>query len=82
MAMFSDDEGEDVEPVAVAVLIGKVLSPIALHATTILGAMKSAWGNPVGLKIRSVGGKLDNLFVAEFGDHHSMDRHGQLENTL
>lgn len=65
-----EDEGEQV----VCALIGKVLSPMAVHANTILSAMKLAWGNPFGLKIRSVGEKEDNLFVAEFGHHHDRDR--------
>lgn len=40
----------------------------------VLGAMKPAWCNPVGLKIRNVGDKGHNLFVAEFGDVQAMER--------
>ena len=36
--------------------------------------MKPVWGNPVGLKVRSIGEKSDNLFVAEFGCKVDMDR--------
>ena len=36
--------------------------------------MKPAWGNPQGLKVRSIGEKEDNLFVAEFGVQHDMER--------
>jgi hypothetical protein len=35
--------------------------------------MKPAWGNLVGLKIRVVGEKGDNLFVGEFGCGADMD---------
>lgn len=70
---FSDDEG-DAEVNPEPALIGKVLSPMVVHATTIVGAMKPAWGNPPGLKIRSVGERGDNLFVAEFGNPRDMER--------
>lgn len=59
---FSVDEGDDVE-VREAVLIGKVLSPITVHASKIVGAMTPARGNPYGLKVRSIGEKENNLFV-------------------
>jgi hypothetical protein len=36
--------------------------------------MKPAWGNPVGLKIRAIGEKNDNMFVAEFGSNRDLDR--------
>ena len=72
VAAFSDDE-EDSAVVQWAV-VGKVLSPSTIHATTIKGAMKPAWGNPCGLKIRSIGEKSDNLFIAEFGDQFAMER--------
>ncbi|RLM70087.1 uncharacterized protein C2845_PM17G09350 [Panicum miliaceum] len=65
-AAFSDDdkEGKDVREWA---LIGKVLSPLALHITTITNAMRPAWGNPYGFTLRSVGEKVENLFIAGFG---------------
>ena len=36
--------------------------------------MKPAWGNPAGLKIRSIDEKSDNMFVAEFGSKVDLDR--------
>lgn len=36
--------------------------------------MKPAWGNPYGLKFRSIGEKSENLFVAEFGGRLEMER--------
>lgn len=41
---------------------------------TVRAATKPAWGNPVGLKIRAIGEKGDNLFVAEFGSGVDMER--------
>jgi hypothetical protein len=75
IAEFSDDE-DDGEPAATTewALIGKALSPAALHVSTIIGAMRPAWGNPYGLKIRSIGEKGDNLFVAHFGCKHDMEK--------
>ncbi|KAK3127025.1 hypothetical protein QOZ80_7AG0567120 [Eleusine coracana subsp. coracana] len=70
---LSDDEDDDIGNSEMTV-IGKVLSPVTIHASTILGAMKPAWGNPVGLKIRTVGEKGDNVFVVEFGDGQAMER--------
>jgi hypothetical protein len=35
--------------------------------------MKPAWGNPFGLKIRMVGEKEENLFVAEFNFQEDME---------
>ncbi|KAK3122938.1 hypothetical protein QOZ80_8AG0620680 [Eleusine coracana subsp. coracana] len=70
---FSDDEDVGVEDMAESALVGKVLSPSVLHVTTIRGAMKPAWGNPFGLKIRSIGEKANNMFVAEFGSKVDMD---------
>lgn len=69
VAAWSDDE-ENAE----WAIVGKVLSPMTLHASTILRAMKLAWGNPYGLKIRSIGDKGHNLFVAEFGSAQEMGR--------
>jgi hypothetical protein len=60
--VMSDDEDGDEEPKKFS-LIGKVLSPSVLHLQTIMGAMKPAWGNPRGLRARSVG---DNMFIADF----------------
>lgn len=53
-------------------MIGKVLSPSALHINTITGAMRPAWGNPYGLKLRSMGKKAENIFIAEFGCTEAM----------
>jgi hypothetical protein len=72
-AVFSDDEEED-ETMTEWALVGKVISPGSLHQSTIFGALKPAWGNPVGLRIRSIGEKKDNLFVAEFGCKMDMER--------
>jgi hypothetical protein len=65
---FSDDEevGEDGESLEFA-LIRKVMSPSPLHISTIMSAMRPAWGNPFGLCLRSVGDRVDNLFIMEFG---------------
>jgi hypothetical protein len=64
---FSDDEqiGDDGGSLEFA-LIGKVLSPLPLHISTTMSAMKLAWGNPFGLRLRSVGEQADNFFIAEF----------------
>lgn len=74
VAEFSDEE--DMEDTAVVdwALVGKVLSPVVIHATTIHRAMKPAWGNPHGLKIRSIREKCENLFVAEFAFEQDMVR--------
>lgn len=64
---FSDEEDLGEEEESEWCLIGKVLSAAPLHANTILSAMRPAWGSPYGLRIRSIGAKSDNLFVAEFG---------------
>lgn len=70
--MFNDDEDE--EEATEWALVGKVLSPGTLHQSTITGALRPAWGNPAGLKIRSIGDKKDNLFVAKFGCKRDMER--------
>ncbi|CAN6328230.1 unnamed protein product [Urochloa humidicola] len=71
---FNDNEdGEEIAHVEWA-LLGKVISPSTLHANTIRAAMTPAWGNPYGLKIRSIGEQSDNLFVAEFGNKVDMER--------
>lgn len=41
------------------------------HNSVCYGA---GWGNPPGLKIRSIGERGDNLFVVEFGSKLDMDR--------
>lgn len=74
VADFSEDEGEEVLPMVEWALMGKVLSPLAIHANTVRAAMKPTWGNPVGLKFWSIGEKGDNLFVAEFGSSGDMER--------
>lgn len=72
-AAFSDDEEEAADSVMQWAVVGKVLSPTSIHTTTIKNAMTPAWGNPCGLKIRSIGEKVDNLFIAEFGDKFAME---------
>lgn len=74
VADFTDDEELVVEAAPEWALVGKVLSPVPLSATTILSAMRPAWGNPYGLKIRTVGEKGENIFVAEFGGKVDRDR--------
>ena len=59
---FSDDEDVEDPGRMEWALVGKVLSPTTVHATTIFRAMKPAWGNPYGLKVRSIGEKEENLF--------------------
>ena len=71
---FSDEEEAGAPASVECALLGKVLSPSALHANTIRAAMTPAWGNPHGLKIRSIGERGDNLFVAEFGSKIDLDR--------
>lgn len=67
VAAFSDDEEEDARSRVDCRLLGKVISPSLLHNSTIRSAMKPAWGNPYGLKLRSIGEKAENVFIAEFG---------------
>jgi len=71
--LSSEDEEETMAP-AMWALVGKILSPVPIHAETIRSAMRPAWGNPVGLKIRTVGEKGDNTFVVEFGSARDMER--------
>nr|TKW11817.1 hypothetical protein SEVIR_6G257100v2 [Setaria viridis] len=47
-------DGEDNGDVQWAV-IGNILSPSIMHISTIRSAMRPTWGNPFGLKFRSVG---------------------------
>ncbi|CAN6236829.1 unnamed protein product [Urochloa humidicola] len=72
-AALSDDEEGGEEAVQWAI-IGKVLSPMTIHITTTEGAMRPAWGNPYGLKLRTVGEKAENLFIAEFGRQGDMQK--------
>jgi hypothetical protein len=74
VADFSDDE--EIVPASTVewALVGKVLSPSPVHVNTVRSAMKPAWGNPVGLKLRAIGEKADNLFVAEFGCGADLER--------
>jgi hypothetical protein len=71
---FSDDEDEEEPPLVEWTIVGKVLSLPSVHVNTVRSAMKLAWGNPGGLKLRAIGEKSDNLFVAEFGCRADMDR--------
>jgi hypothetical protein len=57
-------------------VIGKAISPTVIHLQTILAAMRPAWGNPRGLRARSVG---VNLFMADFAT--KLDRDRALEGT-
>jgi hypothetical protein len=56
VAVLSDDE-EGESPKVEWALLGKVLSPTTVHPSAIQGAMRPAWGNPAGLKIRMIGKK-------------------------
>jgi hypothetical protein len=73
---FCDDDDDDDEVLAPMewALVGKVLLPVSVHVQLVRSAMKPAWGNPVGLKIRAIGEKNDNMFVAEFGSNRDLDR--------
>lgn len=73
IADFSDGEEDMEASVEEWAIIGKVLSPMAVHVNTVHAAMKPAWGNPFGLKFRAIGEKGDNLFVAEFGSEGDME---------
>lgn len=73
MDFVDDDEEETLAPVEWA-LVGKILSPVPVHIDSVRSAMKPAWGNPARLKIRAIGEKGDNLFVAEFGSARELDR--------
>jgi hypothetical protein len=57
---FSDDEGDVEIPMVELAVVGKVLSPTTIHVHTVRAAMKPAWGNPCGLKLRAIGEKGDN----------------------
>lgn len=74
VADFSDDEETEESLPVEWTIVGKVLSPTPVHVNTVRSAMKPAWGNPIGLKFRSIGMKGDNMFVAEFGCKTDMER--------
>lgn len=74
VADFTDDEEAEESPPVDWAIMGKVLSPTPVHVNTVRSAMRPAWGNPVGLKLRAIGEKGDNLFVAEFGCSTDMER--------
>lgn len=73
VAAFSDDDEDDEISAADWTLVGKVLSPATVHATTIYRSMRPAWGNPHGLNIRTIGEKEENLIVAEFKSQRDME---------
>ena len=68
-----DDKTTDPSPVE-WVVIRKVMSPAIIHVNTVHVAMKPLWGNPCGLKMRVIGEKGSNMFVAEFGSKMDMER--------
>ena len=72
--LTTEEEEDNAGPTVEWALVGKVLSPSTVHSSAIQGVMKPAWGNPAGLKIRSIGMKGDNLFVAEFGFKQGIER--------
>uniref|UniRef100_A0ACD6AHV9 Uncharacterized protein n=1 Tax=Avena sativa TaxID=4498 RepID=A0ACD6AHV9_AVESA len=74
--MMSGDEDDAGPAVELWELDGKVLSPHITHIQSIRAAMKPAWGNPRGLRIRPAG---DNVFVAAFAN--LADRDKVLEGT-
>ncbi|KAK3136325.1 hypothetical protein QOZ80_5BG0431770 [Eleusine coracana subsp. coracana] len=74
IADFSSDEFADATPMVEWALVGKVLSLTSVHVNTVPAVMRPAWGNPFGLKLRSIGEKKDNLFVVEFGSQEDMAR--------
>ncbi|KAM0884224.1 hypothetical protein ACQ4PT_031130 [Festuca glaucescens] len=52
-------------------IVGKVLAPNTLHVETIKAIIKPAWGNPKGMKVRSLG---PNIFLAELSSKIDMQR--------
>ncbi|CAD6250169.1 unnamed protein product [Miscanthus lutarioriparius] len=66
----ADDIEEDLAT-SDCVIIGKVLSQGVLHIQTITSALKPAWGNPKGLRMRTAG---DNMFIADFGSKQDKNR--------
>ena len=71
---FSDDEREAAPPAMKWAVVGKVLSPSTVNVSTVRSAIRPAWGNPRGLKIRAIGEKTENMFVAELGVKVEMER--------
>jgi hypothetical protein len=47
---FFDEEEDATLPTMEWALVGKVISPMAVHVNTVCAAMKPTWGNPIGLK--------------------------------
>jgi len=74
IADFSDDEEDETPPLLEWAVVGKIISPSVVHINTIRSAMKPAWGNPYGLKLRAIGVKSDNMFVAELDSQAAMER--------
>lgn len=68
--MSDDEEGDCSVPVKWS-LLGMILSPSVIHISTTTSAMRPAWGNPRGLKLRNV---RDNVFVADFANKSDRDR--------
>jgi hypothetical protein len=52
-------------------LVGKVLAPNTLHVNTITSFVRSAWENPRGMMVRSIG---PNLFLVEFESQVELQR--------
>jgi hypothetical protein len=52
-------------------IVGKVLARNTLHVETIKAVIKPAWGNPKGMKVRSLG---PNLFLAELSSEADLQR--------
>jgi hypothetical protein len=73
---MSDDEEDGAAAAELWALDGKVLSPSTTHIQTIRAAMKPAWSNPRGFRVRPAG---DNVFVAVFANKADNDR--ALERT-
>lgn len=72
---FSDaEEKDEVLVPAELALVGKVLAPMPIHISTVRSAMKPVWGNPVGMKLRQIGEKSNNMFIAEFGNAKDMEK--------
>ncbi|KAK1696915.1 hypothetical protein QYE76_013612 [Lolium multiflorum] len=67
--MSDDEDGDDSAPEKWS-LVGKVLSPNVVHIQSIRAAMRPAWGNPRGLRIKPGG---DNVFVADFPNKADRD---------
>ena len=70
-ALILEDENEaDLVNLEFA-LIGKVLSPHALHIQTIMSALRPAWANPKGLVAKPVS---NNIFIVEFATKSDKER--------